>query len=75
MRQRLAVMTGYFTSHGVTDPAMATHRAVVALGGVVHRQALIMGFSDIFAVIGVLLGIAAIAVLFARKTTGAAAAH
>ncbi len=78
VRQRLAAMTGYFTAHGVTDPAAATHKAIVALGAVVRRQALVMGFSDTFAVIGVLLSVAAIALLFARKPTGGAggtAAH
>jgi DHA2 family multidrug resistance protein len=41
---------------------------------VVRRQALILAFGDVFAVIGVLLAIAAIALLFARKIlTGAAA--
>ena len=47
-------------------------------GQIVHRQALIMGFSDAFAVIGVLLAVAAIAVLFARKVGaagGGAGAH
>ena len=73
VRQRLAEMAGTFTSHGVTDPAMAMHKAIVALGGIVRRQALIMGFSDTFAVIGVLLGVAAIALLFARKAVGGAA--
>jgi len=51
----------------VTDPAHAQHEAIVQIGRIVHRQALIMGFSDAFAVIGVLLAAAAIAVLFARK--------
>jgi len=72
VRQRLAAMTGYYTSHGVTDPAAATHKAIVALGSVVRRQALIMGFSDTFAVIAVLLSVAAVALLFARKPTGGA---
>lgn len=76
VRQRLANMTHYFTSHGVTDPAAAAHKAIVALGNSVRHEALIMGFSDTFAVIGVLLSVAAAALLVARKTTGAgAAAH
>ncbi len=76
VRQRLATMTHYFTSHGVTDPAAAAHKAIVALGNSVRHEALIMGFSDTFAVIGVLLSVAAAALLVARKTTGAgAAAH
>ena len=70
VRHRIETMAGYFTSHGVTDPAAATHEAIVALGSVVRRQALIMGFSDTFAVIAVLLSVAAIALLFARKAAG-----
>jgi MFS transporter, DHA2 family, multidrug resistance protein len=60
-------MTNYFLSHGVSDPAAANHQAIVAIGNIVKRQALIMGFSDTFAVIGVILAIATIALLFARK--------
>jgi DHA2 family multidrug resistance protein len=53
---------------------LAQHKAIVALGNVVKRQALIMGFSDTFAVIGVVLAIAAAALLLARKPTGSAGA-
>jgi hypothetical protein len=44
---------------------------------IVKRQALIIGFSDTFAVIGSVLAIAAIALLFARKvkTGSGAGAH
>jgi MFS transporter, DHA2 family, multidrug resistance protein len=78
VRQRIDEMTNYFMAHGVSDVATARHQAIVALGNVVKRQALIMGFSDTFAVIGVMLAIAAIALLFARKATpgaGASGAH
>ena len=78
VRQRIADLTNYFLSHGVTDPAAAQHKAIAAIGGVVKRQALIMGFSDTFAVIGALLAFAAIALLFARKvnaSAGSAGAH
>jgi DHA2 family multidrug resistance protein len=78
VRQRIADLTHYFLSHGVVDAAAAQHKAIGAIGAVVKRQALIMGFSDTFAVIGVLLALAAIAVLFARKVSaaaGAAGAH
>jgi len=74
VRDRISDMTHYFTSHGVTDPAAAQHQAIVAIGQVIKRQALIMGFSDTFAAIGVMLALAAIAVLFARKAAGAGAA-
>jgi MFS transporter, DHA2 family, multidrug resistance protein len=37
------------------------------LGSMIRRQALIMAFSDTFAVIGVLLAVAAVSMLLARK--------
>ena len=67
VRQRIAELTNYFLSHGISDPATAKHQAIVAIGNIVRRQALIMGFSDTFAVIGVILAIASITLLFARK--------
>ena len=73
VRDRLTQMTNYFLAHGVSDQALATQKAIVALGNIVKRQALIMGFSDTFAVIGVLLAIAAVAVLFASKAQGGGA--
>jgi DHA2 family multidrug resistance protein len=78
VRQRISKMTGYFMSHGLSDPAAAQHQAIVALGNVVKRQALVLGFGDAFAVIGIALGVAAILLLFARKGSvgsGASAAH
>jgi DHA2 family multidrug resistance protein len=78
VRQRIADLTHYFLSHGVADAAAAQYKAIAAIGAVVKRQALIMGFSDAFAVIGVLLALAAVALLFARKVSaaaGAAGAH
>jgi MFS transporter, DHA2 family, multidrug resistance protein len=65
-------MTDYFLSHGVTDPAGARHQAIIALGNTVKRQALVLGFSDTFAVIGVVLILAAIAIILTRKTKAAA---
>lgn len=78
VRQRIDEMTNYFLAHGVSDVATAKHQAIVALGDIVKRQSLVMGFSDTFAVIGVMLSIAAVALLFARKAkmgAGAAGAH
>ncbi|MBY5398903.1 DHA2 family efflux MFS transporter permease subunit [Rhizobium leguminosarum] len=77
VRDRLTQLTGYFTQHGVTDPAVASQKAAVALGQIVKRQALIMGFSDTFAVIGVVLVLAAIALLFTKRPQagGGAGAH
>jgi MFS transporter, DHA2 family, multidrug resistance protein len=78
VRQRIADLTNYFQSHGVSDPTAAHHQAIMALGNIVKRQALIMGFSDTFAVIGTVLAIAAVALLFAGKVkigAGAGGAH
>jgi MFS transporter, DHA2 family, multidrug resistance protein len=71
VRSRLDQMTSYFMAHGVSDHAAAMAKAIVALGAVVRRQALIMAFSDAFAVIGVLLAIAAVSMLLARKPQAA----
>jgi DHA2 family multidrug resistance protein len=75
VRSRISQMTDFFLAHGVPDPAAARHQAIVALGNAVKRQALVMGFSDTFAVIGVVLVLAAVAVAFTRrvKASGAGA--
>jgi MFS transporter, DHA2 family, multidrug resistance protein len=79
VRTRIAQMTDYFMAHGVPDPASARQQAIVALGKAVKRQALVMGYSDAFAIIGAVLVIAAIAVLLTRKVrraaSGGAGAH
>jgi len=77
VRNRIAQSTDYFISHGVPDPAAAQHQAIVALGNAVKHQALVMGFSDTFAVIGVVLVLAALAVTLTRKVqaAGGGAAH
>jgi MFS transporter, DHA2 family, multidrug resistance protein len=51
--------------------------ALVMALTVARKRPLIMGFSDTFAVIGVVLAVAAVAILFTRKVQagGAAAAH
>ena len=73
VRQRLGQMSDYFLAHGA-DRGFAQHQAIVELGALIRRQALIMGFSDTFAVVGIMLSIAAVAVLFARKVRPGAAA-
>ena len=78
VRQRIDDLTHYFMAHGGCLPSAAQHKAIGAIGAIVRRQALIMGFSDTFAVIGTLLAIAAIVLLFARKVSvggGAGGAH
>jgi DHA2 family multidrug resistance protein len=76
VRNRIAQMTDFFMAHGVPDPAAARQQAIIALGKGVKRQALVMGFSDTFAVIAAVLILAAIAVLLTRRVrAGGAAAH
>src|SRR5271169_2551262 len=74
VRSRIAQMTNYFLAHGVTDPAAAHQQAIIALGNTVRQQALVMGFSDTFAVVGVVLIIAGIAILLTGKPKKGAAA-
>jgi DHA2 family multidrug resistance protein len=74
VRARIDQMTNFFLAHGVSDPATAHQQAIIALGNAVKRQALVMGFSDAFAVVGVVLVISGIAILLAGKPKGGAAA-
>jgi MFS transporter, DHA2 family, multidrug resistance protein len=73
VRNRIAQSTDFFMAHGVPDPAAARQQAIIALGKAVKHQALVMGFSDTFAVIGAVLVLAAIAVALTRKVRGSAA--
>jgi MFS transporter, DHA2 family, multidrug resistance protein len=72
VRSRIAETTNYFLAHGVSDPAAAHHQAIIALGNVVKRQALVLGYSDTFAVLGVVLILAGIAILLTKKPAGSA---
>ena len=74
VRSRIGELSSYFMAHGVTDPAAAYQQAIIALGNIVKRQALVMGFSDAFAVIGIVLIIAGIAILLTGKPNAAAGA-
>jgi DHA2 family multidrug resistance protein len=75
VRGRIAQMTDYFMAHGVPDSAAAHQQAVIALGHTVKHQALVMGFSDTFAVLDAVLVLAAIAVALPRRAKGLAPAH
>ncbi|MDR3467697.1 MAG: DHA2 family efflux MFS transporter permease subunit [Xanthobacteraceae bacterium] len=72
VRARIGQMTDYFLTHGMPDPAGARQQAVIALGNAVKRQALVIGFSDTFAVIGIVLVLAAIAILTTGRPKGPA---
>ncbi|MDA9525505.1 DSBA oxidoreductase [Bradyrhizobium sp. CCBAU 11434] len=66
-RTRLEQLTQYFINHGVLDRADAAHRAYVAIGHVVQKQAYIFAFSDTFYLLGLALIVAFIASLFLKK--------
>lgn len=66
-RTRLEQLTQYFINHGVLDRADASHRAYVAIGHIVQKQAYIFAFSDTFYLLGLALIVAFIASLFLKK--------
>jgi DHA2 family multidrug resistance protein len=66
-RARIDQLTQYFINHGISDPAYASHRAVVAIGQVVQKQAFILAFSDTFYLMGAALIVALVASLMLRK--------
>jgi DHA2 family multidrug resistance protein len=66
-RDRLADLQRYFLAHGYPDPAGAMHRAIIAVGQAIRGQATIMGYADSFALIGVVLLTAVVAVVMLRK--------
>ena len=65
---RVAQLTRYFQSHGISDQAKARHEAIVAIGRLVKRQASIMGYADTFFLLGIALVLALIATMCLRKT-------
>jgi MFS transporter, DHA2 family, multidrug resistance protein len=66
-RARIEKLTQYFMNHGVADHAEASHRAVVAIGRIVQKQAFILAFSDTFYLLGAALIVALIAALMLKK--------
>jgi MFS transporter, DHA2 family, multidrug resistance protein len=66
-RSRIDQLTQYFMTHGVIDRADAVHRAYVAIGHVVQKQAFILAFSDTFYLLGVALIVALFAALMLKK--------
>jgi len=66
-RARIANLTNYFMNHGVSDQALATHKAIVAIASDLRTQANIMAFSDTFYLLGVALVVALIASLLLKK--------
>jgi DHA2 family multidrug resistance protein len=64
---RLDELTQYFMSHGVIDGVDAAHRAYVAIGRIVQKQAFILGFGDTFYALGAALIVAMLASLLLKK--------
>ena len=66
-RARSAQLTEYFVNHGVLDRTDAAHRAYVAIGHIVQKQAFILAFSDTFYLLGASLIVALVASLLLKK--------
>ena len=66
-RARIRSLSNYFLRHGVTDHAVAAHKAAVAIGGVVRQQSYVMAFSDTFYLLGAGLVVALIATALLKK--------
>jgi DHA2 family multidrug resistance protein len=66
-RDRLEALTQYFMNHGVIDRVDAAHRAYVAIGHIVQKQAFILAFSDTFYLLGAALVIALVASSLLKK--------
>jgi MFS transporter, DHA2 family, multidrug resistance protein len=66
-RSRVDQLTQYFVNHGVIDHMDAVHRAYVAIGKVIQKQAFILAFSDTFYLLGAVLVVALLATLILKK--------
>ncbi|AYG69995.1 MULTISPECIES: MDR family MFS transporter [unclassified Rhizobium] len=66
-RARVTNLTNYFMNHGISDQALATHKAIVAIAAGLRKQANIMAFSDTFFLLGVTLVVALVASLLLKK--------
>ncbi|BBO13377.1 MULTISPECIES: MDR family MFS transporter [Bradyrhizobium] len=64
---RVEKLTQYFISHGVIDRSDAAHRAYVAIGKIVQKQAFILAFSDMFFLLGAALVVALAASMMLKK--------
>ena len=67
-RARLEQLTAYFLAHGTSDRALATHKAVAAIGARVHEQAFTMAFGDTFYLLCAVLIVGLVSALLLRKT-------
>ena len=72
-RARLAHLAEIFLTRVTSDPVVAQHDAAIALGGVLRREALILGFSDTIIFQSVLLGLALVTIFFLKRSRPGAA--
>jgi DHA2 family multidrug resistance protein len=73
-QQRIAMLKHYFETHGVADPAMAQHQAIIAIGETIRGQAYYFAYGDAFGLLGFGMVAATIATFFLRKQPAAAGA-
>jgi DHA2 family multidrug resistance protein len=67
LQERIQNSAAFFMGQG-SDPSSANMRSIIAIGGVVRRQAFFLAYSDSFLVLGCVLLASAIALFFMKKT-------
>jgi DHA2 family multidrug resistance protein len=67
LQQRIQSSAAYFMAQD-SDAYSANMRSIVAIGGVVRRQAFFLAYSDSFLVLGCVLLASGVALLFMKKT-------
>jgi DHA2 family multidrug resistance protein len=72
-RTRLDGLTATILQHGVSDPGYARHEAMVVVGRTIHKQAMILAYSDTIILQSILLGLALFAVLLLKKAKAGSA--
>jgi DHA2 family multidrug resistance protein len=73
-QQRLRLMTHYFQSRGMADPAAAREQAIIAIGHAVQTQSYYFAYGDAFGMLGCGMIAATAATFFLRKQPAAKAA-
>jgi len=72
-QQRLLALQRYFQAHGMSDPALARHEAVMLLGRTIQGQSYYLAYGDAFAMLGASMVVGLVATLFLRRVSGPAA--
>jgi DHA2 family multidrug resistance protein len=72
-RARLQHLVDVFMTRMTTDPSVAQHDAAIAMGRMLHREALILGFSDTIIFQSALLGLALVTIFFLKRSRPGAA--